>query len=133
MRKDLLTASPWWGGLYERLVRSVKLPFKKVLGKARLSYEEMESAHKEIEAVINSRPLTYLYDNDVTGPLTPSHLLCGRNKFLKCGENTTSTVVPPDIGKRARCVQSTIQLFWSKLPGRIKRASHVSEQVKYKQ
>ena len=33
---------------------------------------------------------------------------------MKCDENTTSTVVPPDIGKRARCVKSTIQLFWSK-------------------
>ena len=60
-------------------------------------------------------PLTYLYlYGDVTDPLTPSHLLCGQNMFLKCGENTTSTVVPQDIGKSARCVQRTIQLFWGK-------------------
>ena len=35
----ILPASPWWGGFYERLVRSVKLPLKKVLGKAILNYE----------------------------------------------------------------------------------------------
>ena len=74
----------------------------------------METALIEIEAGINSRPLTYLYDDDVTDPSTPSHLLRGRNMFLKCDENTTSTVVPPDIGKRARCVQRTLHLFWSK-------------------
>ena len=61
----------------------------------------MRTALVEIEAVINSRPLTYLYDDDVTDPLTPSHLLCGemwRKYYLDC----------------ARCVQRTIQLFWSK-------------------
>ena len=113
-KKIILPASPWWGGFYERLVRSVKLPLKKVLGKARLSCEEMETVLLEVEAVINSRPLTYLYDDDVTDPLTPSHLLSGRNMFMKCGENIASTVIPEDIGKRARCVQNSVQLFWSK-------------------
>ena len=49
-----------------------------------------------------------------TDPLTPSHLLSGRNMFVKCGENTRSTVVYEDIEKRVRCVQRAIQLFWSK-------------------
>ena len=92
----------------------MKLPLKKVLGKARLSYEEMETVLIEVEAVINSRPLTYLYDDDVTDPLTPSHLLSGRNMFIKCGENIASTVIPEDIGKRARCVQKAVQSFLSK-------------------
>ena len=33
-------------------------------GKARLTYEEMETVLVEAEAVINNRLLTYLYDND---------------------------------------------------------------------
>ena len=74
----------------------------------------METVLIEIEAVINSRPLTYLYDDDITEPLTPSHLLSGRNMFQKCAENSASSVISVDIGKRARCVQRAVQLFWNK-------------------
>ena len=31
----------------------------------------------EVEGVLNSRPLTSVYADDVTEPLTPSHLLVG--------------------------------------------------------
>ena len=55
----ILPASPWWGGFYERLVRSVKISLKKVLGKALLTYEELETVLCEIESVINNRPLFY--------------------------------------------------------------------------
>ena len=55
-----------------------------------------------------------MYDDDVTDPLTPWHLLCGQKMILRCGENTASTVIPEDIGKHARCVQRAVQLFWSK-------------------
>ena len=48
------TAS-WWGGFFEICVKLVKRCLKKVLGNAKLSYEELES-------VLNSIPLTYVYD-----------------------------------------------------------------------
>lgn len=73
----IVARSPWWGGFYERLVRSVKRCLKKVLRTARLTYEELPTLLIQIEGVLNSRPLTYLYeDNDE--PLTPSHLVLGR-------------------------------------------------------
>ena len=31
----------------------------------------------DVEAVLNSRPLTYIGSEDATEPLTPSHLLVG--------------------------------------------------------
>lgn len=37
----ILPASPWWGGMYERLVRSVKLPLNKTLGKSLVTFEEL--------------------------------------------------------------------------------------------
>ena len=77
-QKFILPASPWWGGFYERLVRSVKIPLKKILGKSILSYEELETALLKIESVINGRPLAYLSEDDLGGAPTPNHLMYGR-------------------------------------------------------
>lgn len=56
----------------------MKRSLKKVLGSARLNYEELESILIETGGVINSRPLTYVYDELTEAPLTPSHLVVGR-------------------------------------------------------
>ena len=63
-QKFILPASPWWGGFYERLVRSVKMSLKKILGKSRLSYEKIETVLLKIASVINGHPLAYLSEND---------------------------------------------------------------------
>ena len=112
--KFILPASPWWGGFYERLVRSVKLPLKKILGKARISYEEMETVLIDVEGVVNSRPLTYLYNDDVVEPLTPSHLLTGRN--ISKNSRTISKLNDTSQGltKRARYLQEILKSFWVK-------------------
>ena len=46
-----------------------------------LRYNELSTILVEIEGVINSRPLTYVYDDfeGVSFPLTASHLINGRN------------------------------------------------------
>ena len=41
-------AAPWFGGFYERLVRVVKTPLKKVLGKALLRPAELVTVHQTI-------------------------------------------------------------------------------------
>ena len=41
--------APWWGGVFERMVRSVKRCLKKTLGNARVTYEEFETALIEVE------------------------------------------------------------------------------------
>ena len=73
-----LAKAPWWGGFYERLLALVKICLKKTIGTARLSYDELSTVITEIEGVLNSRPLTYMYPRDLEEPLTPSHLLMGR-------------------------------------------------------
>ena len=70
----ILPKAPWWGGYYERLIRIVKECLRKTLGKARLTYEELETLLLDVEMVINSRPLTYL-NNETMESLTPSHLV----------------------------------------------------------
>ena len=48
------------------MVKSTKRCLKKVLGNSRLTYEELSTVLTEIEGVINSRPLTYVYDDDIS-------------------------------------------------------------------
>ena len=67
--------SPWMGGHYERLVGMVKKCLRKSLGKVTLTLSQLQTVVKEVEAVLNTRPLTYV-DDDVNNfvSLTPAHL-----------------------------------------------------------
>ena len=69
--------APWWGGFFERMVRSVKRCVKKSLGNARLTYEKFKTVLAEVEGILNSRPLTYVYE-ELEEPVTPSSLCIGR-------------------------------------------------------
>ena len=62
------------------MVRSMKRCLKKTVGRASLSFEEMRTLLIEIEATLNNRPLTYVYDDEqgISYPLTPSALIYGR-------------------------------------------------------
>ena len=61
------------------MVRSVKRCLKKVVGRTTLTFEELGTLLIEIESVINSRPLNYVYDDQegVSYALTPAHLIYG--------------------------------------------------------
>ena len=52
---------------------------KKIIGKARLSYDELLTAVTEVKGILNSRLLTYVQSDDIEEVLTPSHLLTGIN------------------------------------------------------
>ena len=71
--------APWKGGVYERLVSIVKRALRKSLGRCLLTLDQLATLTAEVEGMINTRPLTYVDDDDVSSfsPLTPSHFLCG--------------------------------------------------------
>lgn len=69
---------PWWGGVFECLIRSTKRCLRKIVGQAKLMYNELLTAIVEVEVVLNSRPLSYVSMDDIEKPLTPSHPLIGR-------------------------------------------------------
>ena len=73
-----LVKAPWWGRLFERLVKSTKRCLRKMIGQARLSVDEMHTAILEVESILNSRPFSYTSSDDTEEPLTPYHLLVGR-------------------------------------------------------
>ena len=70
----------WSNGIVERLVKSVKRCLKKRLGRAHLSYEEMETVLTAVENTINNRPMTYIDNANTQGEVTPNHLLHGKRQ-----------------------------------------------------
>ncbi|GFW99904.1 integrase catalytic domain-containing protein [Trichonephila clavipes] len=45
--KFIVERAPWWGGFYERLVKTIKDPLRKILGRALLTFEELS----EVEVI----------------------------------------------------------------------------------
>ncbi|GFX79309.1 uncharacterized protein TNCV_696211 [Trichonephila clavipes] len=81
--------SPNWGGLWEANIKSLKYHFKRVAGNSKFSYEELLTLITQIEAILNSRPLTPLsFDVDDLEVLTPAHFLI---------ERTITAIVEPSL------------------------------------
>jgi hypothetical protein len=45
----IVEKAPWWGGFWERLVKSIKRPLKKVIGRTSLTYDQLQTLIVEIE------------------------------------------------------------------------------------
>ena len=65
------------GGVWERMVKAYKTPLRKVLQEESLTYVELLTISKDIEAIINDRPLIGVSD-DTYDVITPSMLCLGR-------------------------------------------------------
>jgi hypothetical protein len=70
--------SPHFGGLWEAGVKSLKYHWKRIIGKALLTFEEFSTLMTQVEACLNSRPLIAL-SNEPNDPsyLSPGHCLIG--------------------------------------------------------
>ena len=98
------------------MVRSAKRCLRKPVGKNCLSHDELLTLITEVEAVLNSRPLTYVSSEDVQEPLTPSHLLVGY-RLLTLPDHPT--LEDPDyshkgLAHRANHLSRTLQHFWNR-------------------
>lgn len=97
------------------MVGCVKTCLRKVLGNAKLTFDELLTAVIEIEGTLNSRPLTYSYDEIDEEVLTPSHLIYGRRikslpdeNIEEAEENETS------CSRRFRHVTLRLAHFWNR-------------------
>ena len=60
-----LEKAPWWGGLFERLIKSTKRCLRKTIGQARITYDELLTSVTEVEMVLNSTPYSYVSTEDL--------------------------------------------------------------------
>ncbi|XP_068229312.1 LOW QUALITY PROTEIN: uncharacterized protein [Palaemon carinicauda] len=106
--------APWWGGWWERLIRSVKLALRKTLNLNYVSKSELETILVEIESCINSRPLTYVSDElDSIHYLTPSHFILGRAPHCKSLINVEPCkVTSRDLNEREVLRNKNLENFW---------------------
>ena len=70
------------GGIFERLIRSAMRCLRKIIGRAKLTYDELLTV-VALLFIINSWPLSYVTPDDFEEPLTPSHLLMNEKTRAK--------------------------------------------------
>lgn len=105
-------AAPHFGGVWERLVGSVKRALSAVLGNQVTTDEVLSTVLCEVENMVNSRPITHVTDDvrDLTA-LTPNHFLLGRgNSAASPGEFEHDMC----SRKRWRRAQAIAEHLWSR-------------------
>lgn len=104
--------APWWGGWWERLVRSVKSALKRSVGNRLLCRVELTTALTEIEAILNSRPLTFVGDEpDSSMPLSPANFLMPQQK-QSFPWNDPGPVDAAGLRDRAVHQETVLHKFW---------------------
>ena len=105
--------TPHFGGLWEAAVKSMKTHLKRVIGETKLTFEEFTTILTQVEACLNSRPITPLpCDGHTVESLTPGHFLIGRP--------LESLPDPPDsyrsisLLKRWHLCQHMVRQFWKR-------------------
>ena len=53
--------TPWWGGVFEQMIQSMKRLLHKMIGTAKFTFDELMTAVIEVERLWSSRLLTYVF------------------------------------------------------------------------
>lgn len=102
--------APNFGGLWEAGVKSIKGHLKRVIGESCLTFEEFNTLLTQVEACVNSRPLTLMSSNDDELPLTPGHFLIGEAPIAIPEERVVDA--QPQYLNRWQKVQRMVQSLW---------------------
>ncbi|UYV72052.1 hypothetical protein LAZ67_9001679 [Cordylochernes scorpioides] len=104
-------SAPNFGGLWEAGIKSVKTILSKTMKSRLFNYEELLTLLAQIEACLNSRPLTFVSNdpNDLTA-LTPGHFLIG-NAMRHDAESDHSTL---NLRSRWSLIQPQRDYFWNR-------------------
>lgn len=106
-------SAPHFGGKWEASVKSLKFHIKRVIGDTLLTYEELSTLLTQIEAVLNSRPLSPLSEDPTDlGALTPSHFLIGEP--LNSLPEPSLLQLSQSRLSRWQLLQQKFQYFWKR-------------------
>ncbi|XP_030758530.1 uncharacterized protein LOC115884169 [Sitophilus oryzae] len=105
--------APHFGGLWESNIKSVKSHLKRIIGEQSLTYEQFSTVLCQVEACLNSRPLSPLSSdpNDLL-PITPAHFLIGET-LMSQPEPDLTNVKENLLSKLQQC-QQMVQHFWNR-------------------
>ena len=109
-----LQLAPWYGGFFERVIRIVKSYLKKDLKNSRLTFEQLQTVLLEIEQIVNNRPLTYVYPNELEPCLTPNHLLYGHRLEQRAIQNGNDWDKTVDLNSYCEEVEQVLCHFWDR-------------------
>ena len=113
-----LSKAPWQGGFWERLIALCKRCLKKVVGRRKLTFDELKVIIFEIESILNNRPLCYVYDDIDDIALTPNSLLFGRTleqtNLVSNGEQTPMNydITTDGFLSKYKHLEKVINEFW---------------------
>jgi hypothetical protein len=111
--KFICPRAPQQGGLWEAGVKLMKTHLKAAVGKTILSFEKLQTICCQVEAMLNSRPLTYVNDDPSDmEPITPAHFLIFR-PMNAMPEREMPEKIIPDAYLYDRMVQIQ-QGFWNR-------------------
>jgi len=104
--------APWTGGIWERLVKTVKLSLRKSFHRIPSNILDLETLLFQIEHIINSRPISYCHGNEEQ--LIP---LCPNNFLTPSSNIQASDAIPLSHDEMYRSLQGkqkTIENFWTR-------------------
>ena len=105
-----LLKSPWWGGMYEKIIKEIKKTLYKTLGKTHLTFQQLEAVVMDIERHLNNRPLTYVGGDGEDRVLTPNMVMWGQDSHIL----EDIEVEDANLMKFDRRLQNARQHAWSR-------------------
>jgi len=122
--------SPHMGGLWESAVKAVKNRLTKIVSSNPLTFEELTTVITQIEAILNSRPLTPMStDPTDLNALTPGHFLIGRPLIAVSEPDTTDISV--NRLNRYQLLEQMKQNFWKRWS--IEYLTQLQQRTKWKE
>jgi hypothetical protein len=105
--------APHMGDKWEAAVKSVKHHLRRTIADAVLTYEDFSTLLAQVEAILNSRPLSALSDDpeDISA-LTPGHFI--RGAALTTIPEPTLSHLPDSRLSHLQRIQARLQTFWDR-------------------
>ena len=83
-----------------------------------MTYEELLTLIVQIEGILNCRPITYVYNDEFSEPLTPSHLIYGY-RILSTKSINDQNLLENDqfsinnLSKRIKYLHNLLESYWN--------------------